>query len=71
MPSYRRELGEPWDIAKIYWGAMSESRMRAGLKALRDAGFSEETMRRLLKGGVTSIDDLADAAMSLFIGRPT
>jgi N-acetyl-1-D-myo-inositol-2-amino-2-deoxy-alpha-D-glucopyranoside deacetylase len=38
VPSYRRELGEPWDIAKIYWGAMSESRMRAGLKALRDAG---------------------------------
>ena len=38
VPSYRRDLGEPWDIAKIYWGAMSESRMRAGLKALRDAG---------------------------------
>ena len=30
VPSYRRDLGEPWDIAKIYWGAMSESRMRAG-----------------------------------------
>jgi len=38
VPSYRRELGEAWDIAKIYWGAMSESRMRAGLRALRDAG---------------------------------
>jgi N-acetyl-1-D-myo-inositol-2-amino-2-deoxy-alpha-D-glucopyranoside deacetylase len=38
VPSYRRDLGEPWDIAKIYWGAMSESRMRAGLKTLRDAG---------------------------------
>jgi N-acetyl-1-D-myo-inositol-2-amino-2-deoxy-alpha-D-glucopyranoside deacetylase len=38
VPSYRRELGEPWDIAKIYWGAMAESRMRAGLKALREAG---------------------------------
>ena len=38
VPSYRRDLGEPWDIAKIYWGAMSESRMRAGLRALRDAG---------------------------------
>ncbi len=37
-PSYRRDLGEAWDIAKIYWGAMSESRMRAGLRALRDAG---------------------------------
>ena len=38
MPSYRRDLGEPWDIAKIYWGAMSETRMRDGLRALREAG---------------------------------
>src|SRR5919112_3545257 len=38
--SYRPELGEPWDVAKIYWGAMSESRMRAGLRALREAGDS-------------------------------
>lgn len=38
VPSYRRDLGEAWDVAKIYWGAMSESRMRAGLRALRDAG---------------------------------
>ncbi len=38
VPSYRRDLGEAWDIAKIYWGAMSESRMRAGLRALRDSG---------------------------------
>jgi N-acetyl-1-D-myo-inositol-2-amino-2-deoxy-alpha-D-glucopyranoside deacetylase len=38
VPSYKRELGEAWEIAKIYWGAMSESRMRAGLRALRDAG---------------------------------
>src|SRR6476619_1462983 len=38
VPSYRKDLGESWEIAKIYWGAMSESRMRAGLRALRDAG---------------------------------
>ena len=38
VPSYRRDLGEAWDVAKIYWGAMSESRMRAGLRALREAG---------------------------------
>lgn len=37
-PSYRRDLGEPWEIAKIYWGAMSESRVREGLRALRAAG---------------------------------
>ena len=29
VPSYRRDLGEAWEIAKIYWAAMSESRMRA------------------------------------------
>ena len=38
VPSYRRDLGEAWDIAKIYWGAMSESRMREGLRVLRDSG---------------------------------
>lgn len=40
VPSYKLDLGEPWEIAKIYWGAMSENRMRAGLRALRDAGDS-------------------------------
>jgi N-acetyl-1-D-myo-inositol-2-amino-2-deoxy-alpha-D-glucopyranoside deacetylase len=38
VPSYRSELGEAWDIAKVYWGAMSQSRMREGLRALRAAG---------------------------------
>jgi N-acetyl-1-D-myo-inositol-2-amino-2-deoxy-alpha-D-glucopyranoside deacetylase len=39
--SYRPDLGEPWEIAKIYWNAMSESKMREGLRKLREAG--EET----------------------------
>ena len=38
VPSFRRDLGEAWEIDKIYWGGMSESRMRAGLRSLRDAG---------------------------------
>jgi N-acetyl-1-D-myo-inositol-2-amino-2-deoxy-alpha-D-glucopyranoside deacetylase len=38
VPSYALDLGEPWEIAKIYWGAMSESRMRESLRALRAAG---------------------------------
>jgi N-acetyl-1-D-myo-inositol-2-amino-2-deoxy-alpha-D-glucopyranoside deacetylase len=37
-PSYRRDLGPAWDIAKIYWSASSEERMRAGLRRLRAAG---------------------------------
>src|SRR5690606_31718428 len=40
VPSYRRDLGPAHDIDKVYWGAMSESRMRAGLRALREAGDS-------------------------------
>jgi N-acetyl-1-D-myo-inositol-2-amino-2-deoxy-alpha-D-glucopyranoside deacetylase len=38
VASYRPELGEPWEISKIYWGAMSMNRMREGLRALRAAG---------------------------------
>ena len=38
VPTYRRDLGEPWEIAKIYWTSMSESRWRRSLRAIRDAG---------------------------------
>ena len=38
VPSYRRDLGEAHDIAKIYWGAMSASRWREGMRRLREAG---------------------------------
>jgi N-acetyl-1-D-myo-inositol-2-amino-2-deoxy-alpha-D-glucopyranoside deacetylase len=38
IPSYRKDLGHEWDVAKVYWAAMSESRMRAGLRRLRDSG---------------------------------
>jgi len=40
VPSYRRELGEAHDIAKIYWGAMSAKKVRDGLRDLREAGDS-------------------------------
>ena len=38
VPTYRPDLGEPWEIAKIYWQAMAESRWRRSLRAIRDAG---------------------------------
>jgi len=38
VPSYRRDLGESWDVAKIYWGAMSASRLRDGFRRLRESG---------------------------------
>ncbi|WP_435771871.1 N-acetyl-1-D-myo-inositol-2-amino-2-deoxy-alpha-D-glucopyranoside deacetylase [Nocardioides sp. SYSU DS0651] len=37
-PSYRRDLGPAWDIAKIYWSAISESRIRESLRRLRAEG---------------------------------
>jgi len=37
-PSYREDLGPAWEITKVYWGAMSESRMREALRHLRDSG---------------------------------
>jgi len=38
VPSYRRDLGDPWEIGKIYWTAMSESRFRQSLRRLRELG---------------------------------
>jgi N-acetyl-1-D-myo-inositol-2-amino-2-deoxy-alpha-D-glucopyranoside deacetylase len=39
-PSYREDLGEAWDIPKIYWTAMAESAMRSSLRQLRESGDS-------------------------------
>jgi N-acetyl-1-D-myo-inositol-2-amino-2-deoxy-alpha-D-glucopyranoside deacetylase len=36
--SYRPDLGEAWDIPKIYWTATSKSEMSEGIRSLRDAG---------------------------------
>jgi len=63
VPSYRLDLGEPHDIAKIYWCAMSESWMREGLRRLRDAG-DETTFEGMDPEGqlppfVTSDENLA------------
>ena len=37
-PSYRRELGAAWDVPKVYWSAMSASRMGEGIRQLRESG---------------------------------
>jgi len=39
VPHYRLDLGEPWDVAKIYWTAMSLSRMREGAKLMEANGI--------------------------------
>lgn len=38
VPSYKEELGEAWDIAKVYWTCMAESGLREGLRKLRESG---------------------------------
>ncbi len=39
-PSYRPDLGAAWDIPKVYWGGVSESELRDGLRQLRATGDS-------------------------------
>jgi N-acetyl-1-D-myo-inositol-2-amino-2-deoxy-alpha-D-glucopyranoside deacetylase len=38
VPSYKLVLGEPHDIAKIYWAAMSEAKLRQSLREIRASG---------------------------------
>lgn len=38
VPSYRPDLGQAWDVPKVYWTAMPESRMREGIRRVREAG---------------------------------
>ena len=65
VPSYRRDLGEAWDIPKIYWTAMSESRMREGLRRLREAG-DETTFEGMDPDNIPwgSSDDEIDAVIA-------
>jgi N-acetyl-1-D-myo-inositol-2-amino-2-deoxy-alpha-D-glucopyranoside deacetylase len=37
-PTFRPDLGDAWEIAKIYWVAFPKSFIRAGIEALRAAG---------------------------------
>jgi N-acetyl-1-D-myo-inositol-2-amino-2-deoxy-alpha-D-glucopyranoside deacetylase len=60
VPSYRRDLGEAWDIAKIYWSAMSATRFREGLRKLRDAG-DETTFEGMDPDGYLPAFFLADS----------
>jgi N-acetyl-1-D-myo-inositol-2-amino-2-deoxy-alpha-D-glucopyranoside deacetylase len=38
VPSYRKDLGAAWEISKVYWSAISEERMREGLRTMKEAG---------------------------------
>ncbi|MFA7265565.1 MAG: N-acetyl-1-D-myo-inositol-2-amino-2-deoxy-alpha-D-glucopyranoside deacetylase [Candidatus Nanopelagicales bacterium] len=41
-PTFRPDLGQAWDIPKIYWTAISKSMIRAGIEALRASGDTSE-----------------------------
>ena len=70
VPSYRRDLGEPWMVARVYWSTMSKSEIFAGIQALRDAGDTE-TFKELDPDGPLSsmMSDDADIAVEMD-GRP-
>jgi len=50
-PSYRTDLGEAWDIPKVYWGALPRSLIEEGIAKMREQGSDFF--------GVESADDLA------------
>jgi N-acetyl-1-D-myo-inositol-2-amino-2-deoxy-alpha-D-glucopyranoside deacetylase len=41
VPSYKPQLGTPWQIAKIYWTAMSWSAMSEGIRWMREQGIED------------------------------
>jgi N-acetyl-1-D-myo-inositol-2-amino-2-deoxy-alpha-D-glucopyranoside deacetylase len=41
VASYRPDLGEAWQVERVLWSAMSETRMRQRIKQLREAGDTE------------------------------
>jgi N-acetyl-1-D-myo-inositol-2-amino-2-deoxy-alpha-D-glucopyranoside deacetylase len=68
-PGYRPELGEPWDVAKVYWCCVPRSVLERGMRALRELG--EGSMFEGVGGpddvpSVVSDDDVAAAVD----GRP-
>jgi N-acetyl-1-D-myo-inositol-2-amino-2-deoxy-alpha-D-glucopyranoside deacetylase len=70
VPSYRRDLGQPWNVARVFWITMSKSRMLAGIEVLRAAG-DEETFKGFeVDGPMSSLfSDDADIAVAID-GRP-
>jgi N-acetyl-1-D-myo-inositol-2-amino-2-deoxy-alpha-D-glucopyranoside deacetylase len=66
VQSYRRDLGEPWTAARVFWSTMSKSRMLAGIQALRDAGDMETFEGFDADGPLASLmSDDADIAVEI------
>jgi N-acetyl-1-D-myo-inositol-2-amino-2-deoxy-alpha-D-glucopyranoside deacetylase len=70
VSSYRRDLGEPWTVARVLWITMSKSRMIAGIQALREAG-DHETFKHFDPDGPMSVMLSTDADIAVEIdGSP-
>jgi N-acetyl-1-D-myo-inositol-2-amino-2-deoxy-alpha-D-glucopyranoside deacetylase len=70
VSSYRRDLGEPWTVARVLWITMSKSRMIAGIQALREAG-DHETFKHFDPDGPMSVMLSTDAEIAVEIdGSP-
>jgi len=41
-PSFRPDLGEPWQIEKVYWGAFPKEVLRQGIEAMRASGDTSD-----------------------------
>jgi N-acetyl-1-D-myo-inositol-2-amino-2-deoxy-alpha-D-glucopyranoside deacetylase len=68
-PGYRPDLGEPWQVAKVYWTAMPRSVVQRGIEAL--AAMGEESPF----AGLGDIDQVPfvvtdDAIAAAVDGRP-
>ena len=42
VPTYRPDLGEPWDIPRWFWTAFPRSEVRKGIAALKAAGDTSD-----------------------------
>jgi N-acetyl-1-D-myo-inositol-2-amino-2-deoxy-alpha-D-glucopyranoside deacetylase len=70
VSSYRRDLGEPWTVARVFWSTISKSEIFAGIQALRDAGDTETFKELDPEGPLASMmSDDADIAVEID-GRP-
>jgi N-acetyl-1-D-myo-inositol-2-amino-2-deoxy-alpha-D-glucopyranoside deacetylase len=66
VPSYRRDLGEPWTVARVYWSTISKSEISAGIQALRDAGDTETFQEMDPEGPLgTMMSDDSDIAVKI------
>jgi N-acetyl-1-D-myo-inositol-2-amino-2-deoxy-alpha-D-glucopyranoside deacetylase len=66
VPSYRRDLGRPWTVSRVFWSTMSRSQIIAGIHALREAGIADAIEDVDPDGPMsTMISDDADIAVEI------